>query len=82
MIIASFRKCFTPRLNALVGVALLLASGLARSETVFESPNEAVRLIQLFTPRAAIAVRPRTRGYRVCARPTVCGRATFRWRFT
>ena len=58
MIIASFRKCFTPRLNALVGVALLLASGLARSETVFESPNEAVRLIQLFTSEGCNSCPP------------------------
>ena len=56
MVISSFRTLLTPR--QLVGLALLFAFTLAHGETVFESPKEPVRLIELFTSEGCNSCPP------------------------
>jgi hypothetical protein len=56
MIIFSSRKLLAPR--PLVGLALVFAFTLAHGETVFESPKESVRLIELFTSEGCNSCPP------------------------
>ncbi len=58
MTIASARKHLTPHLRALVILPLLFASTFGYGETVFESPKESVRLVELFTSEGCNSCPP------------------------